>query len=82
MYSHCSLARVLAIKACKPLGVFTKIIRLKDFDSMVYGSRVYWQVWEKETENEYVRRAKKLVDELGWFYLWVRVEENVMKCMK
>jgi hypothetical protein len=40
MYSHCSLARVLAIKACKPLGVFTKIIRLKDFDSMVYGSKV------------------------------------------
>jgi hypothetical protein len=40
MYSHCSLARVLAIKACKPLGVFTKIIRLKDFDSMVYGRNV------------------------------------------
>ena len=47
---------------------------------MVCGSRVYWQVQEKETE--YVMRAKKLVDELGWFYLWVRVEENVMKCMK
>jgi hypothetical protein len=44
--------------------------------------RVYLQVKEKETDNEYVRWAKKLVDELGWFYLWVRVEENVMKCMK
>jgi len=36
---------------------------------------------EKEIDNAYVTWNKKLVNELRCFYWWVRIDENVMKCM-
>ena len=60
MYSHCLLAWGLAIKACKPQGVFARNLDSKDYGlNNLHWSRVYLQ-------NENDRKGKmKMEDDNG-----------------
>lgn len=59
-----------------------KIFRLENYGlNGVWKQGFICKCRKKETDNEYVKWNKKLVNELRWFYWWVRIEENVMKCM-
>jgi len=58
MYSHCLSAWELAIKACKPQGVFTKNLDSKDYGlNNLHWSRAYLRnendkKWKMEMEDE------------------------------
>lgn len=63
-------------------GVFRKISRLKHYGlNGVWKQGFICKTRKKETDNEYLKWNKKLVSEFCCFYWWVRVGDNVMKCM-
>ena len=77
MYSHCSLARVLAIKACKPLGAFTKIIRLYDFDSVTCRSRILLAEDENDGKKKEMEMTRKMtISELLVLFCGLGVNEK------
>jgi len=58
-------------------GCFRKIFRLKDYGlNGVWKQGFICKCRKKETDNEWVKWTKQLVDDLGWFYWWVRIEEK------
>lgn len=60
MYSHCLSAWELAIKACKPQGVFTK-----NLDSKDYGlNNLHWSRAYLRNEND-MKWKMKMEDENG-----------------
>ena len=60
MYSHCSLARVLAIKACKPLGVFQWYLDSRTLTQAGF----YWRKWKMVWKGKW-KWKMAFIDELG-----------------